>query len=702
MLEFKNSEVRAKLNDFNLAYTKGLQSLLMYDKFMRNTLSDEFNRAQKLGLVKFPMEINIAPSIPEMLKGNFEPAKRFIIEEPIYFEDTPIWWGSSLKGVNIRLGFQNGDRRKPCRAQLNDKDIHGLLAGITGMGKSVTLNIIIFGVAFEYAPWEAKLITLDAKAADIKKFGEQPLPHISAVAATHDTDYILSVLHRKYDEMNNLQAVFGVKGVNNIEDFRKVTGLIVPREVIVFDEFTAAISDAGKDAGKVSDFIDSFARLGRSTGKHLILASQEFDGSLPSNTLNNITVRMCLGANEKVSEKVLGNTEANTIQTKGKIILNTSPGNHSTADNLRFQVPFQPSDGPTSQFSIQGAFLKSLGKDYGYHSIPDFYDEKASVYEKDFPDFLNRFKDTSKIYLGEPSFVMDSLEKVLALQFTGTDIENIIVAVNSTENLIRYGKILNYNIARQNVSSVAFAIDSFVTEQIKPNAYIKTVLSYTDDSITQFFYILQFKLLLLAVDNKVQENQVEDEEINALLEEHFEPGSPFLSSLNRSRAKYLYQLSTTEYSSVFELYPNKTKKTHNDLLFVYNRLLDYEKYNSLDTYITPNKFPLNYYWFIGLQNLRGIGRQSTSKCLNAFVNLMFDSYRANVRFIILTTNLDDCAQVASACRYAITDKPTTRLLSSLKITDFYPNKVPNNLGVLSDKVIQESFKFKKMKFDNEI
>ena len=54
--------------------------------------------------------------------------------------------------------------------------------------------------------------------------------------------------------------------------FREATGLCLPRNIIIIDECQALFSNAGRKGASVEKLFDSFARLGRNTGYHLLLA----------------------------------------------------------------------------------------------------------------------------------------------------------------------------------------------------------------------------------------------------------------------------------------------------------------------------------------------------------------------------------------------------------------------------------------------
>ena len=99
-----------------------------------------------------------------MLEGDFEPAYTITVTKPVQGIYTQNWFGDTIDGFYLHgCGYVNGDNRYLAKQKLDDADIHMILAGATGQGKSVTLNSIILTACSEYAPWELNLTMCDAK-----------------------------------------------------------------------------------------------------------------------------------------------------------------------------------------------------------------------------------------------------------------------------------------------------------------------------------------------------------------------------------------------------------------------------------------------------------------------------------------------------------------------------------------------------------
>lgn len=212
----------------------------------------------------------------------------------------------------MRAGYVDGNSSLVSDQRLDDATIHMILGGSTGQGKSVTLNSIIYGLCSEYAPWEVSLALCDAKIVEFKAYAlETPLPHIRSIAATGDSDYLVSVLQSVLDEMNKLQSVFALAGAQKISEFREKTRLCFPQHIIIIDEFQTMFMNAKKRKNEIAEILNKIIRLGRNAGYHLILASQELGSDITPEMISNIQVRAAMGClTGNVSEKILGNDGA--------------------------------------------------------------------------------------------------------------------------------------------------------------------------------------------------------------------------------------------------------------------------------------------------------------------------------------------------------------------------------------------------------
>lgn len=452
MISLSNDHIRNQTNIFLKELSKGNKAALMFDEFISNTLKLLYQNSP------FPKEVLLPKTLEEMVDGDFKPSEIIHMDE-VFLDDIPIWHGSTLKDNGFVLrgaGYVNGDSRKSCPIALDDNVPHGLLGGATGHGKSVTLNSIIIAGCLEYPPWELQFFLVDAKIVEMKAYGlNSHIPHISSIAATSDAEYIISVLEEAYRIMMLRNSVFTVAGTKNIKSFREKTGLTMPHIVIPMDEFQTMFMNAARKAKFINELIVKVARLGRNTGVHLLLASQEIGNDLDKNMIGNIGTRLCLGCMPGVSTQILGNDEAKVnFKQKGRLIINNNPAKDKNEDeNVHLRTPFLPDVriGDNKTIFEYMSILSDLGKrakPTPFYRL-SFYDEEARCYEESYVSYLKSKVSPSQFYLGEPSFVLRNKdgESWLRLELKESLGQNILCFSPMEKNRERYIHMLSYNLA---------------------------------------------------------------------------------------------------------------------------------------------------------------------------------------------------------------------------------------------------------------
>lgn len=684
------------------------------EKFLRKLLpvllEERMNKPVNKGGLKFPYDVKIPKSIPDMLKGDFEPAKVLHIEKPFECEWGPMWFGSTTEGIKLRYGNVNGDSRYPSQYELGDKIAHGIMAGTTGSGKSVALNTVIYGACMEYPPWELNLILSDAKIVEFKTIAKNNyMPHIKVIAATGDADYLASVVRNKYEEMQKLNSVFTKasevfhQDVKNIMDFKKVTGLSYPRTLLIFDEFQTMFAGAGKQLQNLIKDIDLFARLGRNTGYHLYLTSQELGSDVPKATLNNIGLRGALGCTASVSEAIIGNDAAKVNNgLKGKLIVNTKADLHNPEDNVNIRIPFC---NPANVRYIADTVM-DLGKKLGMEAQKRFYDEQSVIYESQEDEYLGKFKkDESRIILGEPSFLTDAEEQCVDIKFAGEGNENVIVLSSVNKHLCRYFSMIKHNLQTYDCINFGLLAENAFKTAGATTDFFGDFL-WDDASIDSEFFELAKSLiykrkLCLEIDKHIFDlkDSNYNDQTDAVFYSIFEQNSVEDTELNRCRCYQVFQIVYN--SPLFKkVYPTDAESMQS---LVKDCILNFVNCNCTNKRITIKNYKPYYFWILGLNKVLGLGRDCKSKNVEALKQQMQDSTQVNIRFIVLTTNVEDTSDLRNGSKYAIFDHPNFSDISRMKVSDFYPNTVSNVLGVFIDMDDKEHpLKFKKMFFDDEL
>lgn len=163
---------------------------------------------------------------------------------------------------------------------------HLLVAGATGMGKSVGLNTIIASLLYKKHPAELKFVLVDPKMVEfslykcIEHHYLAKLPDEESAIITDPTK-VVTTLNSLCLEMDNRYALLSQAGMRGIKEYNQkfISRRLNPEKghrylpyiVVIIDEFADLILTAGKE---IESPISRIAAKARAVGIHMILATQ--------------------------------------------------------------------------------------------------------------------------------------------------------------------------------------------------------------------------------------------------------------------------------------------------------------------------------------------------------------------------------------------------------------------------------------------
>lgn len=211
---------------------------------------------------------------------------------------------------------------------------HMLVAGATGMGKSVGLNAIVASLLYKKHPAELKFVIIDPKKvefgiyAPIERHYLAKLPD-SEDAIITDVTKVVQTLKSLCVEMDNRYDMLKKAGVRNIKEYnakfisRKLNPenghKYLPYIVVIIDEFGDLIMTAGKE---VELPICRIAQLARAVGIHMIIATQRPTTAIITGTIKaNFPARVAFRVAAMIDSRIiLDRPGANQLIGKGDML----------------------------------------------------------------------------------------------------------------------------------------------------------------------------------------------------------------------------------------------------------------------------------------------------------------------------------------------------------------------------------------------
>ena len=211
---------------------------------------------------------------------------------------------------------------------------HGLIAGMTGSGKSEFIISYVLSMALNYHPYEVSFVLIDYKGGGLagvfqNKETGMKLPHLAGTITNLDTVEMNRSLASIQSELRKRQRMFNEardKLDESTIDIYKYQSLyrkgLVQKPIshlfIISDEF-AELKDQRPE---FMEQLISTARIGRSLGVHLILATQKPAGVVNDQIWSNSKFRVCLKVQDKSdSMDMIKCPDAASLKNPGRFYL---------------------------------------------------------------------------------------------------------------------------------------------------------------------------------------------------------------------------------------------------------------------------------------------------------------------------------------------------------------------------------------------
>ena len=238
---------------------------------------------------------------------------------------------------------------------------HLLIAGATGSGKSVAINVIITSILLKAKPHQVKFLMIDPKKVELSVYNG--IPHLLSPVVS-EPKRAAKALAKVVGEMERRYELFAGFGVRNIDGYNKMVRdsnekddenqPYLPLILVIVDELADLMMTVSND---VEDAIVRIAQMGRAAGIHMILATQRPSVDVITGLIKaNVPSRMAFAVSSGIdSRTILDSNGAEKLLGRGDML-------------------FMPID-QNKPVRVQGAFIS----DHDVEAVVDFIKQQQTA-----------------------------------------------------------------------------------------------------------------------------------------------------------------------------------------------------------------------------------------------------------------------------------------------------------------------------------
>ncbi len=305
---------------------------------------------------------------------------------------------------------------------------HLLIAGSTGSGKSVGINMIISSLLYTKTPADVKFILIDPKKIELS-FYNKLRRHYLAVSPDLDEDIItvpqnaVLALKSVEIEMEKRYDRLAKAGVRNIVDYNKkidnpktkphdtetIKHHHLPYLIVIIDELADLMITAGKD---VEGPITRLAQLARAVGIHLVLATQRPSVNVITGVIKaNFSSRIAYQVATKIdSRTILDTNGAEQLLGRGDMLFLPT----GSPKPIRIQNAFITTD-EVEELTNHVYSQPSYSKPY---YLPSIYEKKKDSSTGFYADLDPMFEEAAKVIVRHQQGSVSLLQRKLKLGYS--------------------------------------------------------------------------------------------------------------------------------------------------------------------------------------------------------------------------------------------------------------------------------------------
>ncbi len=384
---------------------------------------------------------------------------------------------------------------------------HGLIAGSTGSGKSEFIITYILSLAINYHPDDLAFILIDYKGGGLAgafQKGKAKLPHLVGTITNIDTNGLQRSLDSIQSELKRRQVMFNEarnmidEGTIDIYKYQKLyhEGIVkepIPHLLIICDEF----AELKQQQEEFMDELISVARIGRSLGVHLILATQKPAGIVNDQIRSNSKFGVCLKVQDNEdSMDVIKKPDAAKLKNAGQFYLQVGNDEYFVLGQSAWSgAPYFPSNTTKNKVDNSLEIISNIGT--VIKKIDDSAKRKSDDHGEQLTNivkYLSELADSQNIkekqlWLDDipEKIYIDELKKKYNIKHTENCIEPIIGEYDDPSSQSQ--GIVKFDFSNNGNAIVYGSADSGKETLLSTLCY-NTITSYSTDEVNM--YILDF------------------------------------------------------------------------------------------------------------------------------------------------------------------------------------------------------------------
>jgi S-DNA-T family DNA segregation ATPase FtsK/SpoIIIE len=279
---------------------------------------------------------------------------------------------------------------------------HLLVAGATGQGKSVGINVILTSLIYKKHPSQLKFVLVDPKKVELTLYNKLVRHFLAELPGSEesiitDTKQVVYTMNSLCIEMDNRYNLLKEAQSRNLKEYNEkfVDRRLNPQKghrflpyiVVIVDELADLMLTAGKE---IEMPIARLAQLARAIGIHLVLATQRPDVKVITGTIKvNFPARISYKVVSKMDSRIILDTGgADQLVGMGDMLLSIN------SDIIRLQSPFIDTKEVDN-------ICEFVGSQRGYPSaylLPEYVgDEGGEIGDVDLTDRDTLFEDAARL-----------------------------------------------------------------------------------------------------------------------------------------------------------------------------------------------------------------------------------------------------------------------------------------------------------------